>query len=100
MLAAGEGPEGGDAEQRGNGQDAVGDSPPDHLTPALDLPGEVKRRAKQGRRDGGDRPAEEHLQADRLGTLGWINSRSVIHSKNECPRGRYLTGLAWGRPRD
>jgi len=70
-FPAGQGPEGGDAEQRGDGQGAVGDAPPDHLIPALDLLGEVKRRAKQGRRDGGDRPVEEHLQPDRLGTLWW-----------------------------
>lgn len=99
-FAPGEGPEGGDAEQRGDGQHAVGDAPPDHLIPTLDLPGEVQGRAEQGRRNGGDRPPEEHLQADRLGTLGGINSRSVILSKNECPRRRYLTGLAWGRPLD
>ncbi len=40
-FAAGQGPEGGDAEERGDGQDAVGDAPSHHLIPALDLPGEV-----------------------------------------------------------
>ena len=30
-----EGPDGGDAEEGGDGQDAVGDAPPDHLIPPL-----------------------------------------------------------------